>query len=121
MFDTRFDARRVPAPFGHVDWDSGTRVGVATRGENDDDRVDVGYTVEMAIPWQTFSLLGARARPPEPGDEWRANLYVLDRRRDGQRAAAWSSVGTGDLHVPHRFGSLDFQGPETLESPEAPH
>lgn len=120
-FDTRFDARRVPAPFGHVDWDSKARVAVVTRGEIDDDRADAGYSVEMAIPWQTFSPAGVRARPPASGDEWRANLYVLDRRRDGQHAAAWSPVGTGDFHVPERFGSLEFERPERLESTEASH
>jgi len=121
VFDTRFDARRAPPPFGHVSWDSAARVGVTTRGEIDDDRADAGYTVEIAIPWQAFSPEGAPARPPASGEEWRANLYVLDLRRDGQRAAAWSPLGAGDFHVPHRFGSITFQGPERLESPEGPH
>ena len=30
VFDTRYDARRVPKPFGHLDWDSQVRVGVST-------------------------------------------------------------------------------------------
>lgn len=121
VFDTRFDSRRVPAPFGHMDWDSEAQVAVRRRGELDDDKEDGGYTVEMAIPWQAFSSGDTRGRPPAIGDEWRINLYVIDRRPGGQRAAAWSPVGTGDFHVPWRFGRLTFASPETLESPGGPH
>lgn len=110
VFDTRFDARRVPKPFGHVDWDSKTRIGVSVRGTLDDRDADAGYTVEIAIPWQAFSLEGERAATPTIGDEWRANLYVMDLAREGQRAAAWSPVGIGDFHVPQRFGILAFEG-----------
>lgn len=121
VFDTRYDSRRSPAPFGHVGWDSGVRVAAMPRGGIDDDEPDGGYGVEMAIPWQAFSSRGAEARPPAVGDEWRANLYVLDLGRHGQRAAAWSPLGVGDFHVPRRFGSLTFESPERLESPGAPH
>jgi hypothetical protein len=111
VFDTRYDSRRVPQPFGHTDWDSKIRVGVAPRGDLDDKEADAGYTVEMAIPWQAFSLGRKPVAPPAIGDEWRANLYVLDLVDDGQRAAAWSPLGTGDFHVPRRFGILAFEGP----------
>ena len=121
VFDTRYDSIRSPAPFGHVDWDSGIRAAAKPRGEIDDDEPDGGYNVEMAIPWQAFSPGGAEARPPALGDEWRVNLYVLDLGRHGQRAAAWSPLGVGDFHVPGRFGSLTFEGSERLESPGAPH
>ena len=111
VFDTRYDARRVPQPFGHIDWDSKIRVGVSPRGKLDDEEADAGYTVEIAIPWQAFSLGGAIAASPTIGDEWRANLYVMDLIEDRQQAAAWSSLGTGDFHVPRRFGILAFEGP----------
>jgi hypothetical protein len=111
VFDTRYDTRRVPAPFGHVDWDSRIRVGVSPRGNLDDKEADAGYSVEMAIPWQAFSLDGKARVPPAIGDEWRANLYVMDLTGDRQQAAAWSHLGTGDFHVPQRFGILRFEGP----------
>jgi hypothetical protein len=111
VFDTRYDSRRVPQPFGHTDWDSKVRVGVSPRGDLDDKAADAGYTVEMAIPWQAFSLGRKPIAPPAIGDEWRANLYVLDLIDDGQRAAAWSPLGIGDFHVPRRFGILAFEGP----------
>jgi len=110
VFDTRYDTRRVPAPFGHVDWDSRIRVGVSPRGNLDDKEADAGYSVEMAIPWQAFSLGGKARVPPAIGDEWRANLYVMDLTEDGQQAAAWSHLGIGDFHVPQRFGILGFEG-----------
>ena len=125
VFDTRYDARRVPRPFGHTDWDSKIRVGVSRRGSLDDEEADVGYSVEIAIPWQAFSLGGKPVAPPAIGDEWRANLYVMDLIEDRQQAAAWSSLGIGDFHVPRRFGILAFEGPpedmQTLESPAGPH
>jgi hypothetical protein len=66
----------------------------------------------------------------------------MDLIEDQQQAAAWSPLGTGDFHVPRRFGILAFEGPaedmvgtneplhisppkspgaQTLESPEPPH
>lgn len=121
VFDTRYDARRVPQPFGHTEWDSRIRVGVASRGKLDDEEADAGYTVELAIPWQAFSLDGDRVVPPKVGAEWRANLYVMDLTADRQQAAAWSSLGTGDFHVPRRFGILAFQGsPEDMVGTNEP-
>ena len=142
VFDTRYDSRRVPQPFGHTDWDSKVRLGVSAGGDLDDQEADDGYTVEIAIPWQAFSLDRKPFAPPAIGDEWRANLYVMDLIEDQQQAAVWSPLGTGDFHVPRRFGILAFEGPaedmvgtneplhisppkspgaQTLESPEPPH
>ncbi len=115
VFDTRYESRRQPKPFGHLDWDSGARVGVSTRGTIDDREPDAGYSVEIAIPWQAFSLDGERVSPPEIGDRWRANLYVMDLGAERQQAAAWSPLGIGDFHVPRRFGILAFEGiPEDM-------
>ncbi|MGB8224225.1 MAG: carbohydrate-binding family 9-like protein [Polyangiales bacterium] len=128
VFDTRYEARRVPKPFGHVDWDGKIRVGVSVRGTLDDDEHDDGYTIEMAIPWQAFSLDGKPEASPAIGDQWRANFYVMDLLADRQQAAAWSPLGIGDFHVPSRFGILAFEGAmpnregkQALESGEAAH
>lgn len=110
VFDSRFDARREPRPFGHVDWDSGVRVEVALRGRLDDSDSDGGYTVEMAIPWHAFSMGGEPASAPAIGDVWRGNLYVMDLGGARQQAAAWSPPRISDFHVPHRFGILAFEG-----------
>ena len=127
VFDTRYDARRVPKPFGHTDWDSKARAATSLRGAIDDPEPDAGYTIEMAIPWQAFSSKNRPASPPAIGDTWRANLYVMDLTRDRQQAAAWSPLGIGDFHLPARFGILSFEGPrdkmvgQRLESKEAAH
>jgi len=111
VFDTRYAARRVPQPFGHTDWDSRVLVGVSPRGNLDDEEADAGYTVEMAIPWQAFSLDHKPIGPPAIGDQWRANLYIMDLGKHRQQAAAWSPLGISDFHVPRRFGILAFEGP----------
>ena len=121
VFDTRYDSRRVPKPFGHVEWDSEVRVGVSPRGKIDDRKADAGYSVEIAIPWQAFSLDSKPVPPPAIGDEWRVNLYVMDLGKGRQQAAAWSPLGIGDFHVPHRFGILAFEGNRTLEPNGAAH
>lgn len=121
VFDTRYDARRVPRPFGRTDWDSKVRVGVSTRGAIDDAKGDHGYSVEIAIPWQAFSLERGASPPPTIGERWRANLYVMDLGDERQRAAAWSPLGVGDFHVPERFGILAFKGaPEGMRSDDTP-
>ena len=121
VFDTRYDARREPGPFGYTEWNSRARVGVSTRGEIDDTKADSGYSVEVAIPWQAFSLEDGASRKPAIGSRWPANLYVMDLGDDRQRAAAWSPLGVGDFHVPERFGILVFEGaPEAMASQDAP-
>ena len=110
VFDTRYDRRRWPQPYGRVEWDARVRAAVDLRGTLDDDAPDAGYSVEIAIPWHAFSLEGARMGSPAVGDHWRMNVYAIDLMRRRQRAAAWSALGIGDFHVPRRFGILRFQG-----------
>lgn len=121
VFDTRYDDRRIPRPFGHVEWNSGLRVAVSARGELDDRESDAGYVVELAIPWQAFSWSPGDKLVPAVGDEWRANFFALDRREDHQQAASWSPPQIGDFHVPARFGILRFEGPaDAILGPEEP-
>ena len=113
VFDTRYDARRVPQPFGHVDWNSNLRNGVVRRGEaNDDDDGDGGYIVEIALPWASFLVGMPPAPKPIWGEIWNMNFYVMDTQPDGQRANGWSPPRVGDFHVPARFGRLIFEAPE---------
>ncbi len=118
VFDTRYDSRRVPQPFGHVDFNSGLKNGVEVRGKLNDDEADQGYTVETAIPWTAFALGDPKHEPPKAGETWRMNLYVMDAREKGMRAAGWSAPLVGDFHVPSRFGKLLFQG-TPAEAPSA--
>ncbi|MBM3493985.1 MAG: hypothetical protein FJX72_06660 [Armatimonadetes bacterium] len=67
------------------------------------------WTVDMAIPFRSLGLAGA----PDPGAEWRMNLYRIDR---GARSeyASWSPTmkQPADFHVPDRFGTLRFDSDE---------
>ena len=55
-----------------------------------------------------FESLGVEA--PEPGTQWRANLFRIDRSPDGDEFLAWSPTRKKppDFHVPERFGILEF-------------
>lgn len=109
VFDTWFDSYRAPQPFGHVDWTSGLESAVHLRGGLDDDAADEGYDVEIAIPWSAFTVAGRDGAPPQPGEVFRVQLYLLDAREDGQRGVGWSAPLVGDFHVPARFGRVVFE------------
>lgn len=110
LFDTRYDARRQPAPFGHVDWNPPIDAAVAVMGTANDEEADTGWRAEIAIPWTAF---GEGTERPEAGSQWRANFYVMDLRQGsaGLRSASWSATLTNDFHIPERFGRLAFQAP----------
>lgn len=66
-----------------------------------------GYSVEYAIPFT--SLIGPDHLIPEPGDEWRFNLYRIDSlEADKLDLYAWSPTGARDFHIPWKFGRLVF-------------
>ena len=107
VFDTWFDARRVPQPFGHIDWSSELRSAVVLDGTVNDDAEDRGWSAELAIPWTAFGPLGAQR--PSRGDTWRVAMYVLDAVPAGQGGVGWSPPLVGDFHVPDRFGRVTFE------------
>ncbi len=109
IFDTRYDSRRVPQPFGHTEWNSAMRGATTVRGTLNDDEEDEGYIAEMAIPWSAFAAGPTPASVPEPRRNWRMAFYVLDARRDGQGGVGWSPPLVGDFHVPERFGRVVFE------------
>jgi hypothetical protein len=108
-FDTSYDSRRVPQPFGHVDYDSKLSSGVSAHGKLNDDDKDEGYIAEIAVPWSAFTVGEAKQQAPKPGDTFRMNFYVMDARKEGVRAVGWSPPRVGDFHVPARFGKITFE------------
>jgi hypothetical protein len=107
VFDTWFDARRMPQPFGHIGWSSELRSAVVLDGTVNDDAEDRGWSAELAIPWTAFGPLGAQR--PSRGDTWRVAMYVLDAVPAGQGGVGWSPPLVGDFHVPDRFGRVTFE------------
>jgi hypothetical protein len=122
VFDTRYDSRRVPGPIGHADWNAALTARVAIGGTANDDADDVGYTVEIAIPWSAFAdAEGAPLAAPAPGSSWRMNFYAMDTMRSGSRSAGWSATHERDFHVPARFGRVTFAAPAPVaEAAPAP-
>jgi hypothetical protein len=107
-FDTRYDARRNPRPFGHVDWDSQVEAKAVVRGTLNDDAADGGYTVELAVPFSAFAVGDPPVPPPVGGTIWRINFFVMDARERGQRAVGWSPPHVGDFHTLSKFGRAQF-------------
>jgi hypothetical protein len=107
-FDTRYDARRDPRPFGHVDWDSRVQAKAIAQGTPNDESADKGYVVELAVPFTAFATGEPPASPPTAGTVWRINFFVMDARERGQRAVGWSPPRVGDFHILEKFGRVQF-------------
>jgi hypothetical protein len=66
-----------------------------------------GWSAEYAIPLRR--LVGADNLAPQPGDEWRMNLFRIDSPKKGQMEFySWSPTGANDYHRPWAFGVLRF-------------
>jgi hypothetical protein len=111
-FDTRYETRRAPRPYGLIDYDSELKSAVSVRGTLNDAQLDEGYTVEIAIPWSAFAKGEPKHDKPSANSTWRLNYFVLDSRNEhDQRAVGWSPPRVGDFHVPRRFGTVIFDAP----------
>jgi len=65
-----------------IDWDiPGLQTAVKAYGTvNDSTDTDIGWNVEIAIPFAAFAdITPEAARPPKPGEQWRLNLYRIER------------------------------------------
>jgi len=111
-------------------WDiAGLQVGVDVRGtiNRAGDR-DEGWTVEIAMPWKVLREAAPDRRPPKPGDRWRINFSrvewqvdVADGRYVKRLAPGgkdplrednwvWSPQGAINMHMPERWGYVQFSG-----------
>ncbi|HTV00671.1 MAG TPA: carbohydrate-binding family 9-like protein, partial [Luteitalea sp.] len=110
------------------DWNiSGLKVGVQVRGTlSRPGDTDEGWTVELALPWASLREAANDHRAPRDGEHWRLNFsrvqWTLDvrdgaysRRLDaatGKRLPednwVWSPQGAIDMHMPERWGVLQF-------------
>jgi hypothetical protein len=109
-------------------WDvAGLRAAVDRRGtlNRPGDRDD-GWSVEMAIPWTILAEAAPGRRRPRAGERWRVNFsrvqWQLDiagdryeKRRDGSGKKplpednwVWSPQGAINMHMPERWGSVQF-------------
>ena len=97
--------------------------GVAVWGSiNHPTELDAGWTIELALPWRMLAECANRSVPPREGDVWRLNLSRLDweveenqdrngyEKIEGAEAVnwVWSSHGIPDMHLPERWGYVQF-------------
>ncbi len=108
-------------------WDMhGMKTAVKLHGSLNDARDrDVGWVLELAIPWQVLTeSLGKKQ--PEAGDQWRVNFsrvqwalevkngkYVKQKDQKTGKAKAednwvWSPQGAVNMHLPECWGRVQF-------------
>ncbi|MFO0572614.1 MAG: carbohydrate-binding family 9-like protein [Polyangia bacterium] len=93
-------------------WDAPMKTAVQVSGTLDKrgDK-DTGWTVEMQIPLAAVKgrLAQMKNVPPQPGTEWRANLFRMDLPSGKpQQASAWSPPLLPDFHALSKFGTFVF-------------
>ena len=95
----------------------GLRSAVGLKGTlNDPTSTDQGWSVELAIPWQSLKYLAdGRQLPPADGDLWkfflgRCNKKVVDGREISPHpASALRSHGVYDTHMPEEWSVIAFE------------
>jgi hypothetical protein len=109
-------------------WDiAGLRTATDLRGTLNQPRDrDEGWSVEMAVPWRILRQGTRRPAPPRAGDQWRVNFSRVQwqletkngtyiKRMDPKTAKpfpednwVWSPQGAIDMHMPERWGFVQF-------------
>lgn len=100
----------------------GLRTAIRVRGTLNDPRdVDQGWDVEIAMPWAAFDAHTTKPGPPRVGEGWMVNFsrvewdtQIVDGKYvkiPGRREHnwVWSPMGLIDMHLPERWGSVEFQ------------
>ena len=103
---------------GFWNWDfDGLKHAVFLNGTvNDSTDQDLGWTVELALPWSGMKVLnidGAASLPPQDGDKWRMdfsrfNQYQQEPPAEDSGGWAWSPHGVWDSHIPECFTYIQF-------------
>lgn len=83
---------------------------------NDDSDRDRGWTVELAFPWNEFTVLNMtkpRSLPPKPGDVWRMDFSRFNQYKEpapAKDSGGWalSHHGVWDSHIPECFPYVTF-------------
>jgi hypothetical protein len=89
---------------------------------------DDGWTVEIAMPWTILKEAAPGRKAPAAGDRWRVNFSRVEwhvdpagaryakRLRPGTKEPlpednwVWSPQGAIDMHMPERWGYVQFAG-----------
>lgn len=93
-----------------LSWDcSGIKTAVHVNGTLNDDKADNGWSVEMAIPFQSLDVSFTKAARLQ---DWRVNFSRVEwLKKDGpEENWVWSPTGVIDIHHPDRWGIVHFEG-----------
>jgi hypothetical protein len=100
-----------------MDWDyPGLKTAVKIDGAiNEPDKVDKGWTLEIALPWEGLrTLLPNKSFPPKEGDCIRAAFFRFEALRYHNKTVsespgwALNKHGIYDSHIPEAFSYLQF-------------
>ncbi len=71
---------------------------------------DQGWTLELAIPWQSLRKITAQL-PPASREQWRVQINRWDGTEPNRRLSMWCHSGwkKPNPHNPERFGKLIFK------------
>jgi hypothetical protein len=87
---------------------------------NDPSDLDMGWMVELAIPWTLLADMAGARVPPEVGDTWRINFSRVQWRHQIVGGAyekipdtpednwVWTPQGEINMHVPEKWGYVTF-------------
>lgn len=128
--NTEWDLR-LPKPYRDGgppldEWEiPGFRSAVCIDGTlNDPSDTDVGWTVEMAIPWEALGEYARCPCPPRHGDQWRMGFSRVEWHVDIVESGyakvpglpeenwVWSPQGVIDMHRPETWGYVQFSTSE---------
>jgi hypothetical protein len=87
-----------PRPEGGWTWNSGFQVSARI------DQSRKTWYAAMRIPWAAID-----SRPPEPGVEFRMNLYLSEGPPKNHKSITWQPTMDHNFHVPERFGLLKLE------------
>ena len=82
---------------------------------NDPSDIDEGWSLEIAIPWESLVYLSdGRSLPPQDGDIWKIFLGRFQKKIvDGKEvsphpASSLRSHGVYDTHLPEEWSEICF-------------
>lgn len=82
---------------------------------NDNSDIDKGWSLEIAIPWSSLTLLAnGRSLPPTHGDVWNMflgrfqKLMVSGKEVQPHPAMALNSHGVYDTHLTDKWSRIEF-------------
>ena len=106
-----------------IGWDiDGLKTAVDVRGTlNRSDDVDDGWSMEIAIPWESMRSHAHRPVPPNPGDQWPVNFSRVQWKHQLKADGAyerlpgvrednwtWTPQDAIDMHRPEYWGMVEF-------------